>query len=191
MERSVIQLLVACGCGIALGLSLGFAAAKKKSKQTKKLPNMPGFSAYTEVFVTRWSNKLEAVTPRKSDGSQTFKEHRPTFTTVAGKHSLKIESGKGGQYFDPMQVLLAAAASSISSTFLQRLRENSHVLDLQCQTRAKDPNGEISFHFVITSPDAVEQEVQSMCTELHTCAVLEQIKSVYFITVKVKRFLEI
>jgi len=99
VERSAIQLIVACGCGIALGLRLGFAAAKKKSKQTEKLPKMSGFAAYTEVFVTRWSNKLEAPTPRKSDGAQTFlqssKDHRPTFTTVAGKHSLKIESGKG------------------------------------------------------------------------------------------------
>ena len=89
VAKVAAAMIVACGCGIALGL--GFVAAKKKSKVAKS----SGFAAYTQVFMTRWSNKLDGPTPRKSDGKP---QPRPTFTTVAGQHSITIEPGLGGKY---------------------------------------------------------------------------------------------
>ena len=152
------------GClvvGTSIGCAIGYyyRSTTRKTSRRKKSKHT---AVTSESIRTTWMNKYDGDSPTKQ---QTTARSLPIFQSITSeKHTITIEPGCCSGDKKQTNYIVAAAASCLCSGLLAKLRIFK-ILDIEIQTTAErtgDIFTALSFHLILTSPDANPKQVKAI-----------------------------
>ena len=154
------------GClvvGTSIGCAIGYYYRSTTRKTSRRKKSKHRNTAVTsENIRTTWINKYDGDSPTKQ---QTTARSLPIFQSITSeKHTITIEPGYCSGDKKQTNYIVAAAASCLCSGLLAKLRIFK-ILDIEIQTTAErtgDIFTALSFHLILTSPDANPKQVKAI-----------------------------
>jgi hypothetical protein len=151
------------GClvvGTSIGCAIGYYYRSTTRKTSRRKKSKHNTAVTSESIRTTWINKYDGDSPTKQ---QTTARSLPIFQSITSeKHTITIEPGCC--YKKQTNYIVAAAASCLCSGLLAKLRIFK-ILDIEIQTTAErtgDIFTALSFHLILTSPDANPKQVKAI-----------------------------